>query len=168
MKRTTILVIIIAVLFNFSCTDNNNLTGNVSNPDLMKPYDEEDFTSDNPNPFEGYASMESFWNAMVRIVGLLPPQQLNLCAWFATGLIPQPSTNIISQNIEIDKSYDFRDNFLLKSEKGTVYVACYYLLSQYGIQNQLISKHLNQHINFLLKTNELAFQLQHNNDNTNV
>ncbi len=68
----------------------------------------------------------------------------------------------------IDKSYDFRDNYLAKSDKGKIYTNYYYEISKYGIQNNLIGKHLKEHRELIFKSVEIAYNLQHGNQSNQI
>jgi len=68
----------------------------------------------------------------------------------------------------IDKSYDFRDNYLAKSDKGKNYTNYYYEISKYGIGNNLVSKHLKEHRELIFKSVKIAYNLQHGNQNNQI
>ncbi len=68
-------------------------------------------------------------------------------------------------NDHLTKSYDFRDNYLSKSEKGLDYIACYYILSDYGIKNNLVNKYYKEHYELLKNSIGIVHDLQYSNNN---
>jgi hypothetical protein len=65
-----------------------------------------------------------------------------------------------------DKSYNFRDNYLKYSDKGVEYIACYYILGKYGIENNLLNKYYKEHSELLKNSIDIAYDLQYGS-NTN-
>ena len=57
--------------------------------------------------------------------------------------------------------YYFRDNYLTKSTQGNEYIAAYYLLSKYGIENNLVNKYYKEHYELLQNSIEIAYDLQY-------
>ena len=71
-------------------------------------------------------------------------------------------------NIENQQGYDFRDKYLIKSEKGELYTACYYLLSHYAIENNLLMKYPLEHISIMETGIEVSKELQHGTNNNRI
>ncbi len=65
-------------------------------------------------------------------------------------------------------SYDFRDNYLTKSNKGKDYTKYYYEISKYGIQNNLFSQHFKEHRELIHKSVGKANDLQYGNNNDQI
>jgi hypothetical protein len=58
------------------------------------------------------------------------------------------------------------NNFITKSEKGKDYIASYYALSEYGINNHIVSKHSLEHLSLMNSGIKIWYELQYgNNDN---
>ncbi|MBU0529034.1 hypothetical protein KKF86_04665, partial [bacterium] len=106
-------ILILSFFLISTCTNDNSITANNNETSLSKPIDISDITSTNPIfPPALIALIEEhigfFSTAEVRCLG----------EWIeSTG----SQTNIQS-------AYDFRDNYLLNSEKGQLYTASYYFL----------------------------------------
>ncbi len=86
-----------------------------------------------------------------------------------SGFSESNSNNSINvQSLDLSSSYKFRDDYLLKSGKGEVYTTCYYLLSKYGIENNLVNKYYKEHYELLKNSIAIAYDLQYGNDNNNI
>lgn len=161
-----IFAIIISFLLFSTCTPDNSITGN-SDQALAKPSDLLDINSDGDDNLGDAESDPRWWyeqifnnyggyaGCFVAIINsLLDKNPLD-------GLTHNPQSSINS-------SYDFRDNYLSKSDKGKAYTACYYILSDYGIKNNLIGKYYKEHYELLKSSVDIAHDLQYGSINDQI
>ena len=139
------LILLISVFSISTCTTDNSVTGN-SDQYLLKPSGAEGVNT----KFEDLSDEEQcyYWffafNPLAAIMmGYNPPGHL-------------------------DKPYDFRDNYLEKSNKGLEYKSAYYELGRYAIKNNLVNTYFKEHHLLLLESAKIAFELQYSNDNTKI
>lgn len=164
--------ITIVLLFSFflisTCTTNDSITGNTDRS-LGKTTGVDKINSsagvETTNPFA--ETMEKIFNRLSfsnqEVAGMcMVIAVLALSPWIADNEYHDDSHN---DNI-LSKHYDFRDNYLANSDKGEVYIACYYILGQYGIENNLVNQYYKEHYELLQNSMQIAYDLQHGS-NTN-
>ena len=160
-----VFALIISFLLMTTCTTDNSITGN-SNQALAKPSDVLDIYSTASDDDEELTPVQIYIN---RLIGWIALQYSNsdrmsehtqtLCYLYEGDTQPTEG---------LQKSYDFRDNYLSKSKKGEIYTACYYLLSTYGIENNLVNKYYIEHHELLKSSVKIAYQLQHGSSNDQI
>jgi len=166
--RTTVLFklfypILILSLLSFSCSTDNSITGGSDQANLSKPSDLTDYFGDDDG---NYSSDDFLYDVYIRLI---------VYAWRVSNnkdlkcfINSEDENKSAGQKLKLSESedlYDFRDNFLSKSEKGEVYTACYYLLSGYGIDNNLVMKHSMEHLSLMNTGIVVAQELQHGINN---
>lgn len=148
--KTTILFklfysIIILSLLTFSCSTDNSITGGSDQTNLSKP-------SDINSPDSDDQEVDDYDKCVFLAVALNPGVLIFLN-------VSEPPSNL-------SIPYDFRDNFLKNSEKGSDYIKYYYELSKYGIENNLVLNHPLEHISLINTGIAFSYDLQHGiNDN---
>ena len=174
-KYKSTITLITLFLLIATCTTDNTITGN-SDQSLAKPTGVLDVNSpesgDDPNIIIQH---------LRDIIIDEGPEAFCIAGidWLLEGEYAQPGTfvdpysrdnptGIGINNSIVNSSYDFRDNYLSKSEKGEVYTACYYLLSKYGIENNLVGKYYKEHYDLLKSSIVIAHDLQHGNNNNQI
>lgn len=159
IRLPMILILVCSLFLSFSCNNSDNVTSSEINHDLFKPMDIYGINSNTPHP---YVHTSNFWESieiiLTKLTERLTGEQWEICFFFASGFIPSPSLSIESDNIE--DAYNFRDNFLRKSNKGNDYIISYYLLSQYGITNNLVTKYPHEHMALLKDGINISLELQ--------
>ena len=160
MKRPLITILLALVFLTVSCTNDNSITGN-SNQSLNKPTDITEIATgvEEVTPAEEYMRKLLAWIVLEYIDALAVRDGGIGCAYVLDGDDTEE---------HLSKPYDFRDNYLSKSEKGEVYTACYYLLSTYGIKNNLVNKYYKEHIELLKTSTAIAYNLQHGTNNDRI
>ncbi len=134
----------------FSCTSDNSITGSVDNPigKTTSIYDINTPKPDKLDPIDKCFYYFVFFNPVVALL-------------YGFGeLVESPDL--------LSKPYDFRDNYLEKSNKGLEYKTIYYELSRYGIENNLVNKYYKEHIELLQKSTEIAYGLQYGSNNDQI
>jgi len=148
--KTTVLFklfypITILSLLIFSCSTDNSITGGSDQTNLSKP-------SDINSPASDDQEVDDYDKCVFLAVALNP------------GVIIFLNVSEPPSNLSIP--YDFRDNFLENSEKGSDYIEYYYELSKYGIENNLVLNHPLEHISLINTGISFSYDLQHgSNDN---
>lgn len=151
--------IIILTLISFSCSTDNSITGSSNQTNLSKPNDIENISSPGSNDEDGY----DFFEAIKYIFNSLNQDQQEACIFFSTAIFTIPGP--ISKS---SKAYDFRDNYPSKSETGNGYIASYYILSNYGIENDLVMRHSLEHLSLMNAGIDIARNLQHGTNNNKI
>lgn len=150
--------IILSILIS-SCSTKNSITDSNKTDDLAKPYEFEDIFSKKP-PWNVWVPSFSNFAKLVALINTA--EKANFCAFFVFGVPFDLAPAVINDNDDdLYKIYDFRDNYLLQSQKGKYYTAFYYLLSEYGIENNLMMKYPLEHIEILETGVEVSRKLQH-------
>ncbi len=162
-KHTSTITLITLFLFITTCTTDNSITGN-SDQSLAKPTGVLDSNSpesddDDLTPVDIYINRLIGW-----VLTEYVHHELLQCSIDELGEFEDN----YARSVNTSKSYDFRDNYLSKTDKGEVYTACYYLLSTYGIKNNLIGKYYKEHYDLLKSSIVIANDLQHGNNNNQV
>ncbi len=150
--------IIILSLLIFSCSSDNSITGDSNQTNLSKPSEITDyFSGDDDEWYEigfGFSikkgsTADCFFEAV-----------------FESGSFSLSLNEDQQENSQKQTVYDFRDNFLAKSKKGHNYVASYYILSKYGIENNLVMRNSLEHLSLMNTGIAVAQELQFGiNDN---
>jgi len=160
-------LIIILSFLTFSCFNDSSLTGNSDQINLNKPIEITDYfntNSDSTTVFEDninkimdiiYKKFGYDETAMrICLLGVMAPYLRY------EDLLPTPKSDNLNQ------PYDFRNNYLTKSDKGIDYIACYYILGTYGMENNLLMKYSIEHLSLMNLGLKISQELQHgNNDN---
>ena len=145
-------------LLTFSCSTDNSITGDSNQTNLSKPNDITDYFSDDDEWYEiGFGfEIKKGSEADCAYEALLAQSES----------LPLSQIDNQQENYQKQTGYDFRDNFLAKSKKGNNYIASYYILSKYGIENNLIMKHSMEHLSLMNTGIAVSRELQHGtNDN---
>ncbi len=143
------MLILSILLFFTTCADNNSPT-NSSDRSLEKASDISDINSTSSSDPE----LDSFDKCVLIWLGTLSPGPL-----YWSFSVSQVDSNSL---------YDFRDNYLQKSEKGEIYIASYYLLSEYGIKNNLVNKYPKEHLDLLRSSALIVNKLQNSSKSDEV
>lgn len=69
-------------------------------------------------------------------------------------------------HIDIRKTDGY--NFLTKSKKGKDYIASYYMLSKYGIDNHLVLNHSLEHLSLMNSGMKIWYELQYGTNNNKI
>lgn len=160
-NKYPIAIILIAIFFTITtCTTDNSITGN-SDKTLSKTTGIVDInspTSGNPVYYyqEGLVFCVIDW--LVE-----DPTYFN----HGEEGSPNPGGRVFSIS-DANNTYDFRDNYLYNSEKGTVYNNIYYKLSKYGIENNLVNKYYKEHYELLKNSIEIAYTLQYGSNTDKI
>ena len=151
-------------LFIASCSSEKSITGN-SEQAIAKPADVLEINSPSSDD-ENLTPVDIYINRLIGWIALqysnsnrMNEHKQTLCYIYEGDTQPTEG---------LQKSYDFRDNYLSKSKKGEVYTACYYLLSKYGIENNLVNKYYKEHHELIKSSIKIAFQVQHGSSNEQV
>jgi len=145
-------IIILLSFFIFSCSGNDNITGN-NNQVLLKPTDIENINS---GDHDDDSKPGTFSDCMAWYFYFQPP-----IFFFSVE-----SDDTDEKNIEI--SYDFRDNYLENSPKGTTYKSMYYELSKFSIKNNLINQYFKEHRDLFTESVSIARELQYGKDSDDI
>ena len=164
--------IIILSLLTFSCSTDNSITGGSDQTNLSKPIDLTDIYSKKPQG-GGKSGTDNLINAIEKIWKKIEPmlkgadknsQELCGVSFYLGSRFAYDPNNDLHKNANI--AYDFRDNYLVETRKGQAYTASYYLLSIYGIENNLLMKHSMEILSLMNTGIEVSQELQHGtNDN---
>ncbi|MBU0529446.1 hypothetical protein KKF86_06800, partial [bacterium] len=152
----------IILLFSFfiisTCTNNYTITGNNNETSLGKPSDIENVNSNDPRSgFIVAFGLVDAWNECFLLVELFAPYLLpTIPPRF--GDDTEICSIINSRDELIEKSYDFRDNYLSNSDKGNRYIDYYRKLSKYSISNNIIGEYYKEH----LKITPVCVSIAHN------
>jgi len=158
--KNPVTIILLSSFFLIStCTNDNSITGNTDQT-LGKTTGLVDVNSPTSEDDEG----NDFFDVISKILLSLDEDQLALC-FFCTEAIMYPW---FARTPDLSKPYDFRDNFLKKSEKGWVYIAIYFELSRYGIENNLVHEYSNEHNKLLKNSIDIAYNLQYGNNSNQI
>lgn len=168
--------ITIILLFSFflisTCTTNNSITGN-SDQSLGKTTGVVEINSlaGGDNEWERILQ-EQLSNYKNRMLASYSTQlfflaAFDVCMNFVLG-IADDSDNDTGHHNQLSKSYDFRDNYLTKSDKGLDYIFCYYIISKYGFENNLVNKYYKEHYELLQNSIEIAYDLQHGSNTNSI
>ena len=160
-KNPITIILLISFFLISACADNNSITGN-SDKSLGKTTDIIDINSTTGIHPEVQAILDVISELLKNKHGA-NSREYNECLIIKIFM----GASLDRDNDCTCKSYDFRDNYLSKSDKGEVYTACYYLLSRYGIENNLVNKYYKEHYEIFKSSTEIAYSLQHGN-NTNL
>jgi len=167
-KYPTITILIFSFFLISTCTTDNSITGN-SDQSLGKTTGVVDInnTAGGDKEWERLL-LERAHESLVWMFDNFSiedffSQAVEECVYYVLG-----SEDEEEHNDHIDKSYDFRDNYLAKSDKGLDYIACYYILSKYGIENNLVNKYYKEHYELLKSSIGIAYDLQYSSNNNQV
>jgi len=158
--------ILILSLLTFSCSTDNSITGGSDQTNLSKPMDIDGINSTKPNISDYIPPWYSA--GFTKIPKKLEPLTEfaeNVC--FIFWLIGDKKKSD-DNNSNIKDSYSFRDNYLYKSEKGIDYIYSYYILSEYGIENNLVMRHSLEHLSLMNTGLAVAQELQHGINNSKI
>lgn len=158
------IILLFSFLFVFSCSVEDSVTNSNDQVVLEKPFEIEAPASDNP------------WDTFVETLGEDAIRTMTygvfLIILAQTGKVIGSGPcfqGLTESNGETNKiAYDFRDKYLLKSEKGEIYTIGYYLLSHYGIENDLVMRYPLEHLSIMETGIEISKGLQHNNNDDRV
>ena len=137
--------LIISFLLITTCTTDNSITGN-PNKNLSKVVSDSTWI-----PNHNYNAQNNSDNCALSMRRPEPK------GWW-----------VKNKATTINSSYDLRDNYLSKSEKGKDYTECYYELSRYGLENDLINKYYNEHFELFINSAKIAHDLQHGNNDDQI
>lgn len=146
INNKTAFVILFLILFSLSCSIDNSITGN-TNKELFKP------NSGGSDTVINYSDLDSFDKCVIAWT-------FGPAFWFLGPV----SVSNLSNDEALEKSYDFRDNYLNLSSKGDFYKQAYYQLSEYSIKNNLINEYFSEHRELMIKSIPKAYELQYGND----
>lgn len=159
--RGSIVIFLIASMFLITtCTTENSIIG--SDQTLSKTTSVVDINSPVSEDDE-----YDWWDAFIDLFGVNTNMEA-ACFWIVFIRPPRPPILQQSHVDDLSKQYDFRDNFLLKSDKGKAYTASYYILSKYGIENNLVNKYYKEHYELLKSSMEVAYDLQYGSNNNRI
>ncbi|NHZ84583.1 MAG: hypothetical protein GWP19_01715 [Planctomycetia bacterium] len=162
--------IIILSLLTFSCTTDNSITSTESIGKTNEVFDiNTPITGDGDNvDIEDYVP---YWLPPDRRKDFLQyiksggSENCYFLQWVVYAQNPETPKN---KTTLIEDAYHFRDDFLLKSKKGFDYICSYYLLSNYGIDNNLVMKHSLEHLSLMNLGIEASQELQHGTNNNQI
>ncbi len=162
MNKCVSIVLLLMVFV--SCTSENS-TGYNDSSTLAKPADYEDIfstNSDDNNPANNFTkSIEKLVNKLLKIYDGDKTAE-HICFIGLLGLNMGGGTWISGPSeSQIQDSENFRDNYLLKSEKGNTYNNCYILLSNYAYDNNLVLKYPLKHLSLFNFGYEISQNLQY-------
>lgn len=152
--------ILILSLLTFSCSTDNSITGNSDQSNLSKPSDIDGINSPNDNDWD------DDYEEHLRFLGFGHDGSDSGCL-LANILASKVGSaygvdyDDLSKYSQTQTGYDFRDKFLANSKKGNNYIASYYILSEYGIDNNLVMKHSMEHLSLMNTGIEVSRELQH-------
>ncbi len=158
IKNPITIILIVFFFFITTCTTDNSITGN-SNQAISKAAGTIDITT-------GDKELDPTQLYINKLIGWIAQQFAE--AWMYGAAYEGCAYTMGDYEDENEKQYDFRDNFLSKSEKGEVYTACYYLLSKYGIENNLINTYYKEHFELLKIGTSVAYSLQYGSSNDKI
>jgi len=184
IKISFLFALIISFLLITTCSNDSSITGN-SDKTIAKPT--ELFETNNSQSDENKDctidiserilliyldnGAEGLIVAMINWV-LINKYHKDLPGDYLDGLDPEyfsgPGGSPKYNKIVTQPLYNFRDNYLSKSNKGQEYTKYYYELSKYGIQNNLVNKYPLEHIELLLISTAIAQDLQNGASNDQV
>lgn len=151
--------LIIFLIFFISCTTDST-TQYSDSTDLTKPIEHMEEYDITTTDFDTWMNL---WLAVFDIPDeVLGTGVWGLCffAWLG-GFDTPPSDLLPNYNSQSSDLYDFRNNYLAKSKKGTGYIVSYYSLSDYGINNNLVVKYYKEHLSLMNVGMELSKELQY-------
>jgi len=153
--------IIILSLLTISCSTDNSITD--SRP-VSKTYEITEINTDPDQPDIGnyippWIPEKHKENYIKRTIS----NGDNLCFidWL-TGYYVTAIDRFLNPSLyESDTPHKFRDNYLAQSIKGIDYIYSYYILSDYGIENNLVMKYPLEHLSIMETGIEVSQELQH-------
>jgi hypothetical protein len=150
-----IVFLALFLLLIFSCSTETPTNSNPNN-NLMKPLDI--YSYENTN-----TTSHPSWNYFVdRVWDKIPEKKKNwVYNWCSFDLFDLFSWGPSLHSYSNANKYDFRDNYLSKSDKGNEYIVAYYFLSRYSIENNLINKYPSLHRDIFRNGLKIAFDLQY-------
>jgi len=177
-QKSISFLLLLSILFVFSCSNENSVTNSTNQNDLNKPYEIFDNNSTKPinTGLQGYgAFLEKIFKGWLTtnlgssISDLDPEGEAHsaldaLCflAYIASNNPKISDGNSSSGTAEL---YKLRDNYLSNSEKGVSYIYSYYLLSGYGMENNLVMKYPLEHLAIMESGILVSKELQQGNTN---
>lgn len=150
--------IIILSLLTFSCSKDSSITGNSDQTNLSKSSGIGNIN--NPNDWD------DDYEEHLRFLGFGHDGSDSGCL-LANILASKVGSaygvdyDDLSKYSQTQAGYNFRDKFLVNSKKGNNYIASYYILSEYGIENNLVMKHSFEHLSLMNTGIEVSRELQH-------
>ncbi|MFC1785133.1 hypothetical protein ACFL0J_05850 [Candidatus Neomarinimicrobiota bacterium] len=172
------IILSMIMLFILTCTQNDVITGSSENSVLAKPIDLANTQSPSTNDFEEwFTALSDHYHMPPSIFTYIASSQgltANMCIFaYLIGITPDNIDSIIpNSNTSIrdseSKLYAFRDDFLTKSSRGKGYIAAYYIISKYGIENNLVNQYYKEHFKLLKNSTKIAYTFQHSNDDNQV
>ena len=169
LKFSGIIILLISFFILTTCTTDKTLTGN-SGQGLAKPTDVVDIYS--PATVDKDKELTPVEKYINRLISWIFLRYSNIADLGVNDCIFVLDFDNPNENVEdyggMSITYDFRDKYLSKSDKGEVYTACYYLLSEYGIKNNLVSQYYKEHHDLLKSSILIANDLQHSQNNNQI
>jgi hypothetical protein len=146
IKYPIITILMAIFLFNISCTNDNSIT----------------------NSADRY--LTKFQNTASPNTKNTEPDDFEKCLSLAIEVNPAILIFLSVNETPNDHSaeYNFRDNYLEKTNKGREYKSAYYELSKYAIKNNLINRYFKEHYELLNKSIQIANTLQYGDDNNKI
>ena len=160
--------IIILSLLTFSCSSDNSITDSRS---VSKTYEITEINTDPDQPDIG--NYVPPWIPEKYKGGFIErtiSNGDNICFinWLTGYYITAIDRFLNPSLYESNTPYKFRDNYLAQSIKGIDYIYSYYILSDYGIENNLVMKHSLEHIKMMNTGIEISQALQHGLNNNKI
>ncbi len=162
-KKSIITLVISSIFLITTCTTDNSITGNTKQTvgktsgisNINNPTSEDD--------------EYDWWEAFIDLFGVDTNMDA-ACFWivYMRGENSKQPSSSFNNTVDLSKPYDFRDNFLTKSYKGKTYTDSYYILSKYGIENNLVNKYYKEHYELLKSSMEIAYDLQYGNSTDRI
>ena len=161
------ILLIFSTFLVFSCSTNDSITGDNKISRLEKPSEIEDFFSPKP-PINEWTL--SYPNLAKLLLLIDTAEKGELCVFFIYGKVFTPPENIEGdeESLSLSELYNFRDNYLLNSQKGQLYTASYYILSEYGIENNLVMKYSMEHLSLMNTGIAVSRELQHGTNDSKI
>ena len=147
MNKSISTILLLMVLI--SCTSDSS-TGYNDSSTLNKPVDYEDIfstSSEDNDPADNFTkSLERLVNKLLKIYK--GDRTAEAICFIGTGALNIAAGTLLTgpSDSQYRDSANFRDNYLLKSEKGNTYNNCYILLSNYAYNNNLVLAHPIKHL----------------------
>lgn len=172
-QKSISFVLLISIILVFSCTSDNSVTSSNS---LNKTSDLADISSDDHEKEGNDATanlidaLERIWEKVEPIFEKADDSSQQVCGigivigYWSAGR-PGHDPGGLSK---IQHQYDFRDNYLSKSDKGDLYTKLYYILSIHGIQNNLIMNYPLEHISIMEKGIGISKELQYGTNDSKI
>jgi hypothetical protein len=159
-KNPIAIILLISFFLISTCTTNDSITGS-SDQTLGKTTD----VADSNSTAKVWPVQEGYLHILDAMESWLFGHNLNfnIDKCLIENILGGGDSHSCNQ---LTKSYEFRDNYLSKSDKGEVYTVCYYFLSKYGVENNLVNEYHKEHYDLLKSSIEIAYDLQYGS-NTN-